>query len=169
MEIRNEMELDQFLRSLIRKAGPHALGRLVGSPEEPGDRPASSKAHEEKQVPARTPPALSAQRSAEPLGARISSGIASLTVGGEEGDGGGRLEPGRLRAGGLEPGRGYQEAWNLEGSNQEDSEFEDAERFRARRRRHGAEKVISRSRRRRSGDGHAAARSRRRPRSGRPG
>ena len=103
MEVRDEMELDQFLGSLIRKAG-RALGRLVGSPE--GQAIGSILKGAAKQVLPHAAGAVGAAFGG-PLGARISSGIASL-VGGEmemEAEAGpGGLGPGGLESGSLESG-----------------------------------------------------------------
>ena len=98
MEVRDEMELDQFLGSLIRKAG-RALGRLVGSPE--GQAIGSILKGAAKQVLPHAAGAVGAAFGG-PLGARISSGIASLVGGEMEMEM--EAESGELGPGGLEPG-----------------------------------------------------------------
>ena len=135
MEVRDEQELDQFLSTLIKKAG-RALGRLVGSPD--GQAIGSILKGAAKQLLPHAAGAVGAAFGG-PLGARISSGIASL-VDGEMGHGGGRLEPGGLRPGGLEPGRmesGSLESGRLEPGGQR---VRRRQAVRAGRRRHRAER-----------------------------
>ena len=123
MEVRDEMELDQFLGSLIRKAG-RALGRLVGSPE--GQAIGSILKGAAKQVLPHAAGAVGAAFGG-PLGARISSGIASL-VGGEM-----EMEMEADQESWAQEGWNQeawnQESWNQESWNQEDREFEGARQF----------------------------------------
>jgi len=119
MEVRDEMELDQFLGSLIRKAG-RALGRLVGSPE--GQAIGSILKGAAKQVLPHAAGAVGAAFGG-PLGARVSSGIASL-VGGET-----EMEAAGWNQEGFDQEGWSQESWNQESWNQEDREFEGAKQF----------------------------------------
>jgi uncharacterized protein (DUF697 family) len=112
MEIRDEQELDQFLGSLIRRAG-RALGRLVRSSE--GQAIGSILKGAARQMLPHAAGAVGAAFGG-PLGARIGSGIASLTNGEMEMD---------SEAWDQEGGQDWsQEAWN-----QEDREFEGAKQF----------------------------------------
>ena len=114
MAVRDEQELDQFLSSLIKNAG-RALGRLVGSPD--GQAIGSILKGAAKQLLPHAAGAVGAAFGG-PLGARISSGIASL-VNSEMGQEAEAWD-----------GEGWnQENWNQEGWNQEDREFEGAKEF----------------------------------------
>jgi hypothetical protein len=116
MQVRDEQELDQFLSTLIKGAG-RALGRLVGSPE--GQAIGSILKGAAKQLLPHAAGAVGAAFGG-PLGARISSGLASVI------NGQGEME---MEAEGWNQEGRNQEAWNQEGWNQEDSEFEGAKRF----------------------------------------
>lgn len=74
MQVSNEQELDQFLGSLIKQAG-RALGSLVGSPD--GQAIGSILKGAAKQLLPHAAGAIGAAFGG-PLGAKISSGIASL-------------------------------------------------------------------------------------------
>lgn len=124
MEVRDEMELDQFLGSLIRKAG-RAVGRLVGSPE--GQAIGSILKGAAKQMLPHAAGAVGAAFGG-PLGARISSGIASLVGGEMEMEAAGWNQEGFDQEGWNQE-RWNQESWNQESWNQEDREFEGAKQF----------------------------------------
>ena len=124
MAVRDEQELDQFLSALIRNAG-RALGRLVGSPD--GQAIGSILKGAAKQLLPHAAGAVGAAFGG-PLGARISSGIASL-VDGEMGQ-----EAEAWTGEGWNQENWNQEAWNQENWNQEnwnqeDSELEGARQF----------------------------------------
>ncbi len=124
MAVRDEQELDQFLSTLIKNAG-RALGRLVGSPD--GQAIGSILKGAAKQLLPHAAGAVGAAFGG-PLGARISSGIASL-VNSEMGQ-----EAEAWTGEGWNQENWNQEAWNQENWNQEnwnqeDSELEGAREF----------------------------------------
>ena len=114
MQVRDEQELDQFLGSLIRQAGG-ALGRLVGSSD--GQAIGSILKGAAKKLLPHAAGAIGAAFGG-PLGARISSGIASLA----------NSEVG-MEAEGWNQEAWNQESWNQEGWNQEGRELEGARQF----------------------------------------
>jgi hypothetical protein len=109
MQVSNEQELDQFLGSLIKQAG-RALGSLVGSPD--GQAIGSILKGAAKQLLPHAAGAIGAAFGG-PLGAKISSGIASLI----------NSEVGQEAEG------WNQEGWNQEGWNQEGRELDGAKQF----------------------------------------
>jgi hypothetical protein len=116
MQVRDEQELDRFLSTLIKGAG-RALGRLVGSPE--GQAIGSILKGAAKQLLPHAAGAVGAAFGG-PIGARISSGLASVI------NGQGEME---MEAEGWNQEGWNQEGWNQEAWNQEDSEFEGAKQF----------------------------------------
>ena len=121
MQVRDEQELDQFLNTLIKGAG-RALGRLVASPE--GQAIGSILKGAAKQLLPHAAGAVGAAFGG-PLGARISSGLASVI----NGQGEMEMEAEGWNQEGWNQEGWNQEAWNQEGWNQEDSEFEGAKQF----------------------------------------
>ena len=119
MAVRDEQELDQFLSTLIKNAG-RALGRLVASPD--GQAIGSILKGAAKQLLPHAAGAVGAAFGG-PLGARISSGIASL-VNSEMGQ-----EAEAWTGEGWSQEGWNQENWNQESWNQEDSELEGAREF----------------------------------------
>ena len=121
MEVRDEQQLDQFLGTLIKQAG-RALGRLVSSTD--GQAIGSILKGAAKQLLPHAAGAIGAAFGG-PLGARISSGIASLANS-------------EMEAEGWHQENWNQESWNQESWNQEswnqesrneDREFEGAKQF----------------------------------------
>lgn len=112
MEVRDEQQLDQFLGTLIKQAG-RALGRLVSSPD--GQAIGSILKGAAKQLLPHAAGAIGAAFGG-PLGARISSGIASLANN--------EMEAEAWNQENWNQESWNQESWNQESWNQESSNQE---------------------------------------------
>jgi uncharacterized protein (DUF697 family) len=117
MEVNDEQELDQFLGNLIRRAG-RALGRAVRSPE--GQAIGSLLKGAARKMLPHAAGAVGAAFGG-PLGARISSGLASLLNS--------EMEAESWDQEGWSGESWNQESWNQESWDQEDREFEGAKQF----------------------------------------